>query len=262
MATRTLIDGSTDLTQTTSWSGGAVPVLGDDAVIPRGSQHIDTFNLGGVRLESLEIAFNGTIETSAGAALAVDVDNSASSTAKVTGTGARLKLSGGTTNAKWENTLVNSPGSYVTFTGGEFEDFTLEAGTVVLDATATCDTMHVLGGKLTLGAIASASWTCTIRAGEVTINRPGTYNVYGGTVVLDVTVAGTTTVNLHGGTLVHKNGDFGGEIHGTYVDNLEEAATISGVTISSLASIRSTSRVTWSSVTQQGIKDAGSPLVA
>lgn len=46
------------------------------------------------------------------------------------------------------------------------------------------------------------------------------------------------------------------------MDNLEEAATIDTVTISSLASIKSTSRVTWSTVTQQGIKDAGSPLVA
>jgi hypothetical protein len=262
MATRTLIDGATDLTATASWSDATIPITGDTAIIPRGSQHIDTFSLSAVQLERLEIAFNGTIETGAGAALAVNVDNSADATAIITGTGSRLKLSAGATTAKWENTLVNSPGSTVTFTGGEFEDFTAEAGTIVLDSTATCDTMNVLGGQVTLAGIASASWTCNIRGGQVTINRPGTYNIHGGSVVVDITVAGSTTINMHGGTLVHVNGDFGGEIHATYIAQLEEPATIDTVTISSRANISSSSRVTWSNVTRQGIHDAGSPLVA
>jgi len=253
MATRTLIDGSTDLTQASSWSGATIPITGDDVVIPRGRQHIDTFSLAGVRLESLEIAFNGRIETTSGAALAVDVDNSTDSIAKISGTGATLRLSGGTTNGKWENTLINSPGSLVAFTNGEFEDMTVESGTVILDSSATFDNMNILGGSVTLADVASAAGTCNHRAGTLHIHRPGEYNVYGGSVVLDVTVAGTTTINLYGGSLTHVNGDFGGEIHGMYMDALEQAATIDTVIISSLARIRSTNRVTWSNVTEQGM---------
>lgn len=262
MATRTLIDGATDLTATASWSGATLPITGDTAIIPRGTQHIDTFSLAAVRLERLEIAFNGTIETAAGAALAVDVDNSADAAVVITGTGSKLKLAGGSTNGVWNILDVNSPGSTVNLSAVDAKVSTLSAGRLTLDSTATYDTLTVLGGEATLAGIASTTDTVNVHGGTVTAKRSGTYNVYGGVVILDITLAGTTTVNLYGGTLFHKNGNFGGVIHARYVDQLEEPATIDTVTISSLARISSSSRATWSNVTQLGVVDAGGPLLA
>lgn len=261
MATRTLIDGATNLTLTASWSGSTVPVTDDDIVIPRGTQHIDTFNFAAVRAESLKIAFSGRIETAAGAAMAIDVDATSDAFAEIVGANARLKLAGGSTNGVWITTTMNSPGTLATFTGGTWTNFRHENGTAVFDGTGVVTNIWIWGGSVTLGEMSTAVTAGNIWGGSVTINRPGTYNIYGGSVTLDVQVSGTTTINLHGGVLVHVNGDFGGQLmRGTYVDKLEDDATIDGVTIGPSPGMKiHAGRVVFANVTTLGIDKSAHP---
>ena len=264
MATRTLVDGSTDLTLTTSWSGGAVPITGDTAIIPRGSQHIDTFSLSAVRLERLEIAFSGKISTAAGAALAVNVDNSTSSEAIIAGRGITASFAAGTVTNKWENTKVRSPGSRINFTGGNFGDFVMEEGTAVLDATAQIETLRQHGGGLTLGAETTGLSDAKVLGGTVLIQRPGTYTLTGtAAATLDVTISGNIVINMESDacSLKHVNGDItGGELlKGRYVDALEEPATIDSVTVGPGMSLKTSTRATWTNVTYQGIDKSAVP---
>lgn len=261
MATRTLIDGATDLSLTASWSGATLPVDGDTAIIPRGTQHISTLTgLSGVNLERLEVNFSGRIESAAGAGWAIDVDYSSSSIALLTGSGATLKFAGGTSK-KWEITQVRSPGSRITFSDGEWEDlYVEEVGNLTLDTNVVVDLYRQYGGVVDMGYNATALADAKIYGGSVTIRRPGTFRVFGRSqVTLDNKIGGTTAIYMESANsvLVHKNGSFNGELNeGTYLDRLEDPATIGGtsVVIGPKMKINATSRVTFSNVTTLGIE--------
>jgi hypothetical protein len=267
MATRTLVDGATNLSLTASWSGTTLPVDGDTAIIPRGSQHISTLTgLSGVNLARLEVAFSGRIESAAGAGWAIDVDSTSASEAIITSRGATLKFAGGTSK-KWEITKVRAPGSTITFTDGEWEDLFVESvSQLTLDPSVVVDTYRQYGGNVWMGENATVVTDGKVYGGAITIRRGGTWRLHGNTtVILDIRNGATTTIYTEspGVTLIHKNGGFNGELNeGQYIDSLEEPATIGGtaIQIGPHMRISATNRVTFSNVTQIGVERSLAPV--
>lgn len=105
--------------------------------------------------------------------------------------------------------------------GGTFTTTTQDGGNIDAGA-AICVTLYAFGGTSRWRSVATAITTAIVTAGVHTLERVGTtVTVTGGTVNLDVTGTGITTLNIYGGTVNILNGNiptvngFGGTINCT-----------------------------------------------
>jgi hypothetical protein len=258
-ATRTLNDGATNLSTAGNWSEATAPVDADTVIIPRGNQRINTFLPASLTFDRVEIAFNGRIESAAGAAWKFDVDNGSDDAEMyITGSGARLKLGGGTDTGIWNNAYIDSPGSRIDIVDVQVENLVVESGTILCDTDARVDALEVYGGSVTLEEQGNAT-TALLLGGTTTTRRRGTYTVHAGaTLIVDVTDASSVTVNDYGGTIIHVNGDFSGTLKkGQYIDRLEQGATIDAATVGpGMAFPNATARASFTNTVFVGVKNS------
>ena len=264
MATQTLVNGSTDLTQTTSYDGAALPITGDTFRIPRGSQTINTFFTDARNFAAFELNFFGVIESAAGAALKFDC----SGTANLRGANGRVKFGTGSVTSKWDIVNIKMPDSWLSFSDGEFEDVICEAcAEAIFDTDAVVDVLKVYGGNVILQAN-SNTVAAELYGGTTTARRGGTYNLHGDAVlIVDVTNGASPTIKQYSSRsrVVQKNGVFSSSSElkaGYYVDQSETPIVNDGVTVGPGLMLTSSVNVTWTNTVREGIQDAGNPLIA
>ena len=200
MATRNWLDVDGDWTNTNNWSGGAVPVAGDDVYIESGTQTIDT-NLGqsAVKVASLNIAknFTGQIGTTSTAldigADVVNIGYTIGSSSPAGSTWIYLDIANTTAcDCQVFGSASSSASSLygpIVITADDSDvDITVHAGLVnfnpIPDTTGAIGDLNVLGGEVYVGHTAKAANTSIENV-----------NIEGGRTYLISDVSGTVGVN-------------------------------------------------------------------
>lgn len=240
MATRTWLGASADWNSTSNWSGGAVPVDGDDVVFNSGSQNATTnLDQSAVNLGSLSIfaGYTGNVgATGAGNQLKVSVSGAGR---KVTFQGSGklyIGYAGETlTQVVVDTDSTNSPS--VTIVDGTTTELVLQKGIVEVAAgtltTLQCgyrtspssDATLTIGASMTFTTANVTGGTINASTQPTTLNQDaGVWNVVAG--------SGSTTVNLRGGTF---NWNYSGQTITTL--NVYNNATFDGTGINAASTI-------------------------
>lgn len=216
MAVRYWTNGGADNSWATAgnWSGGAVPVNGDDVVFSGQSSNANVtggLNQSAVALHSLTIdeTYAGQIGVDAATYLQIDITN---------GTNPALRIGGASAFAfYWKGSATNISGDSAStnrlyLKGGTFTGLGLRRGTYTILTGTTITTAVVLyGTNISSDVSLSVDSGSTLTTwhnlgGAVTLNSiPTTLHVVGGAVTQST--AGTiTTLTQNGGTFTWKDG--------------------------------------------------------
>lgn len=202
MATRTWLGADGNWANTANWSGGAVPVDGDDVVIDSGSVSITTgMNQSGISLKSLNITrgYTGSIGT-AGDPLLINVDHASATACRIAMNRGYLYVNGSMTVPFRVDQCSGAGG--VVLSGGTL------AGTPAI-VCGEVGTLRVTSGVTVSGDVITCGIGLMLEAavsGSVYMYR-GTHAAYAniGTLVLGAsatlttkTTAAITTGTLHG----------------------------------------------------------------
>ena len=217
MATEYLTEGVNDLVST-NWktsSGGAGSGFADNAtlVISRGGTNI-TNNMDrnadtttGIRYLIITESFSGSVGTNS-TPLITEASDGTAAEWRSDNTEGRIEHNGTGTlyvqgfdtglanlmqNGAGNTVLISGTATYARVQRGRFQ---AEAASVVTNAT-------LIGGSAVFGSKTTAGTLLNVYGGSHTIRRPfTTINVYGGTIIIDVSNAGAaSTVNQYGGTV-------------------------------------------------------------
>lgn len=173
MATRTWLDQSGDWESTSNWSGGSVPVTGDDIYILNGTQNITT-NMDQTGVDPAKVIvgpnFRGTVGTPSSpiefgtiaylsyngkGCKSFNIDPTAMTKGIVMGTYAGLPASFYLQSGAATTFIVNGGmgvriggATVTTFVQAPDSDMTAREVNTVIDASATVTTARILGGNL------------------------------------------------------------------------------------------------------------------
>jgi hypothetical protein len=192
MATRTWTDGGADgdWSNTANWSGGAVPVDGDDVVIGDTTRAITAgLNQAGVDLASLKITGGASIGSSS-TPLTIGV----SGTLTWSGTGSYIKIKADTTDGITRAVIQPTGGGTAYLSGGTFDQVEGGSGLVDIDATAVVTTALGAGAGWSIAYNATGITTFTLAKGTATTKRSiGTADVGPGALLVTQLTAGIST---------------------------------------------------------------------